>query len=49
MWYNYLAVDEKKITSVGIACIVRPSKKSVKIVAGTKIQFFTGEMEKQLE
>jgi len=46
MWYNYLAVDEKKITSVGI---VRPSKKSVKVVAGTKIQFFTGEMEKQLE
>jgi len=46
---DYLAVDEKKIKSAGIAGIVRPSKKSVHVVVGTKVQFVADEMEEQLK
>jgi len=46
---DYLAVDEKKIKSAGIAGIVRPSKTSVQVVVGTKVQFVADEMADMLE
>lgn len=46
---DYLQVDEKVIKSAGIAGIVRPSKTSVQVVVGTKVQFVADEMEEQLK
>ena len=43
-----LLVNEKKIKSAGIAGIIRPSKTSVQVIVGTKVQFVADEMKKML-
>lgn len=43
---DYTAVDEKKIKSAGVAGIIRPSKTSVQVVIGTKVQFVADEVNK---
>lgn len=45
---DYTLVDEKKIKSAGVAGIMRPSKTSVQVVIGTKVQFVADEMKKML-
>ena len=45
---DYTLVDESKIKSAGIAGIIRPSKTSVQIIVGTKVQFVADEMKKML-
>ena len=45
---DYTKVDEKKIKSAGIAGVIRPSKTSVQVVVGTKVQFVADEMKKML-
>lgn len=45
---DYTAVNEKKIKSAGIAGIIRPSKTSVQVIVGTKVQFVADEMKKML-
>ena len=45
---DYTKVDEKKIKSAGIAGIIRPSKTSVQVIVGTKVQFVADEMKKML-
>ena len=45
---DYTAVDEKKIKSAGISGIIRPSKTSIQIIVGTKVQFVADEMKKML-
>ncbi|NLL78705.1 MAG: PTS transporter subunit EIIC [Clostridiales bacterium] len=45
---DYTAVDEKKIKSAGISGIIRPSKTSVQVIVGTKVQFVADEMKKML-
>ena len=41
-------VDEKKIKSAGISGVIRPSKTSVQVIVGTKVQFVADEMKKML-
>ena len=43
-----LLVDEKKIKSAGVAGVMRPSKTSVQVIVGTKVQFVADEMKKML-
>ena len=43
-----LLVNEKKIKSAGVAGIIRPSKTSVQVIVGTKVQFVADEMKKML-
>ncbi len=45
---DYTKVDEKKIKSAGVAGVMRPSKTSVQVIIGTKVQFVAGEMKKML-
>ena len=45
---DYTAVDEKKIKSAGVAGIIRPSKTSVQVVIGPKVQFVADEVNKML-
>ena len=45
---DYTQVDEKKIKSAGVAGVMRPSKTSVQVVVGTKVQFIADEMKKIL-
>lgn len=45
---DYTAVDEKKIKSAGVAGVMRPSKTSVQVIVGTKVQFVADEMKKML-
>ena len=45
---NYTAVDEKKIKTAGISGIMRPSKTSVQVIVGTKVQFVADEMKKMI-
>ena len=45
---DYTKVDEKKIKSAGIAGVIRPSKTSVQVIVGTKVQFVADEMKKML-
>ncbi|WP_331526136.1 N-acetylglucosamine-specific PTS transporter subunit IIBC [Kineothrix sp. MB12-C1] len=45
---DYTKVDEKKIKSAGVAGIMRPSKTSVQVIVGTKVQFVADEMKKML-
>ena len=42
-------VDEKKIKSAGVAGVIRPSKNSVQVIIGTKVQFVADEMAKMLK
>lgn len=46
---DYTLVDEKKIKSAGIAGVIRPSKNSVQVIVGTKVQFVADEMKKMLK
>lgn len=39
-------VSEKKIKSAGVAGVIRPSKTSVQVVVGTKVQFVADEFKK---
>lgn len=45
---DYTLVDEKKIKSAGVAGVMRPSKTSVQVIIGTKVQFVADEMKKML-
>lgn len=45
---DYTKVDEKKIKTAGVAGIIRPSKTSVQVIVGTKVQFVADEMKKML-
>ena len=40
------AVDEKKIKSAGISGVIRPSKTSVQVIIGPKVQFVADEFKK---
>ena len=43
---DYLLVDEAKIKSSGCAGVIRPSKTSVQVIIGTKVQFVFDEFKK---
>lgn len=43
---DYTQVDEKKIKSTGIPGVVRPSKNTVQVVVGPKVQFVFDEIKK---
>ena len=43
---DYTAVDEKKIKSAGISGVIRPSKTSVQVIIGPKVQFVADEFKK---
>jgi PTS system N-acetylglucosamine-specific IIC component len=45
---DYTQVNEKKIKSAGVAGIIRPSKTSVQVIIGTKVQFVADEMKKMI-
>ncbi|MDD2970803.1 MAG: N-acetylglucosamine-specific PTS transporter subunit IIBC [Lachnospiraceae bacterium] len=45
---DYTKVDEKAIKAAGVAGIMRPSKTSVQVIVGTKVQFVADEMKKML-
>ncbi|MBR6770262.1 MAG: PTS transporter subunit EIIC [Lachnospiraceae bacterium] len=45
---DYTKIDEKKIKSAGVAGVMRPSKTSVQVIVGTKVQFVADEMKKML-
>lgn len=45
---DYTKVDDKKIKSAGVAGVIRPSKTSVQVIVGTKVQFVADEMKKLL-
>ena len=43
---DYTLIDEKKIKSAGVAGVIRPSKTSVQVIVGTKVQFVADEFKK---
>lgn len=45
---DYTLVNESKIKSAGVAGVMRPSKTSVQVIVGTKVQFVADEMKKLL-
>ncbi|WP_202621543.1 N-acetylglucosamine-specific PTS transporter subunit IIBC [Anaerocolumna sedimenticola] len=45
---DYTRVNEKKIKSAGVAGVIRPSKTSVQVVIGPKVQFVADEFNKLL-
>lgn len=45
---DYAAVDEKKIKSAGVAGVMRPSKTTVQVIVGPKVQFVYDEMKKMI-
>ncbi|WP_330669861.1 N-acetylglucosamine-specific PTS transporter subunit IIBC [Butyrivibrio sp.] len=45
---DYTQVDEKKIKKAGVAGVIRPSKTTVQVVVGTKVQFVYDEIKKML-
>lgn len=45
---DYTLVDEKKIKSAGVSGVIRPSKTSVQVIIGTKVQFVADEMKKMV-
>lgn len=45
---DHAQVDERKIKSAGVAGVVRPSKTSVQIVIGPKVQFVYDELKKMM-
>ena len=45
---DYIKVDEKKIKSAGVPAVVRPSKTSVQVVVGPKVQFVYDELKKMV-
>ena len=46
---DYTKIDEKKIKSAGVAGVMRPSKTSIQVIVGTKVQFVADEMKKMLK
>lgn len=46
---NYETVSEKKIKAAGAAGVIRPSKTSVQVIIGTKVQFVADEMKKLMK
>lgn len=46
---DYTLVDEKKIKSAGIPGIIRPSKNTVQVVIGPKVQFVFDEINKLMK
>lgn len=45
---DYTQVNDKKIKSAGVAGVIRPSKTSIQVVIGTKVQFVADEFKKLL-
>ena len=45
---DYTKVNEKQIKSAGVAGVMRPSKTSVQVIVGTKVQFVADELKKML-
>jgi PTS system N-acetylglucosamine-specific IIC component len=45
---DYTKVDEKLIKKAGIAGVVRPSKTTVQVIVGPKVQFVHDELKKML-
>ena len=45
---DYTKVDEKKIKSGGIAGVIRPSKTTVQVIVGPKVQFVYDEIKKMI-
>ena len=45
---DYTQVDEKVIKSAGIAGVVRPSKTTVQVIVGPKVQFVYDEIKKMM-
>ena len=45
---DYTKVDEKKIKSAGISGVIRPSKTSIQVIIGPKVQFVADEFKKLL-
>ncbi len=45
---DYTKVNEKIIKSAGVAGVIRPSKTSVQVIIGTKVQFVADEMKKMI-
>ena len=43
---DYTKVNEKLIKSAGVAGVMRPSKTSVQVIIGTKVQFVADEFKK---
>lgn len=43
---DYTKVDEKKIKSAGVAGVIRPSKTSVQVIVGTRVQLVADEFKK---
>lgn len=43
---DYTLVNEKKIKSAGVAGVMRPSKTSVQVIIGPKVQFVADELKK---
>ena len=45
---DYTQVDEKTIKKAGVAGVVRPSKSTVQIIVGPKVQFVFDEIKKMM-
>ncbi|MCL2843467.1 MAG: N-acetylglucosamine-specific PTS transporter subunit IIBC [Oscillospiraceae bacterium] len=45
---DYLGVNEKAIKAAGVSGVIRPSKTSVQVIVGTKVQFVADELQKLL-
>jgi PTS system N-acetylglucosamine-specific IIC component len=45
---DYTLVDEKIIKKAGVAGVVRPSKTTVQVVVGPKVQFVYDELKKMI-
>jgi len=45
---DYTLVSEKKLKAAGAAGVIRPSKTSVQVVVGPKVQFVTDEIKKMV-
>ncbi len=45
---DYTQVDEKAIKKAGIAGVIRPSKTTVQVIIGPKVQFVHAEIKKML-
>ena len=45
---DYTQVDEKTIKKAGVAGVVRPSKSTVQVIVGPKVQFVFDEIKKMM-
>ncbi|MCR5321497.1 MAG: N-acetylglucosamine-specific PTS transporter subunit IIBC [Lachnospiraceae bacterium] len=45
---DYTQVDEKEVKKAGVAGVIRPSKTTVQVVVGPKVQFVHDELKKML-